>query len=71
MENTNIPVVTNGHQAEDSPKPNGALTRETPSLSHDEGRITRKTLKGKVESADIKKSLNLVDEPQINHITCN
>jgi hypothetical protein len=71
MDNMNLPVVTNGHSAEDSPKPNGNLTRDTPNLSHDEGKITRKTLKGHVESADIKKSLNLSDEPQINHITCN
>jgi hypothetical protein len=37
----------------------------------DEVKYRRKTTKGKVDSADIRKHLSLADEPQINHITCN
>jgi hypothetical protein len=40
-------------------------------VHQEEGKIVRKTVKGKIDSSDIKRHLNLSGEPQINHIACN
>ena len=68
---------SNNHQGsggqEDSSPNKGSLTPgDKPFVfTHEEGRIMRKAVKGHIESSDIKRSLNLHDDPQINHVTLN
>ncbi len=51
--------------------PRKSSLRKTDKALQDEGRTIKKTIKGKVDSADVKKKFNLSDEPQINAITYN
>ncbi len=47
-----------------SPKKTSLTAQDKPQLLiHEEGKIVRKALKGHIDSSDIKKSLNLHDEP--------
>lgn len=51
---------------DDDPSPikkTGLPVADKPSLIHEEGRIVRKAVKGHIDSSDIKRSLNLQDEP--------
>jgi hypothetical protein len=65
-------TVGNGQNDDASPIKKSTLPiADKPLLIHEEGRIVRKAVKGHIDSADIKRSLNLQDDPQINHVTCN
>lgn len=43
--------------------------KESPSM--DENKVKRKTVKGEIDSTDLKRQINTEIHPQINHITCN
>ena len=47
------------------------LSQEGDREELDEGKVKRKTNKGKVESSDIRRQVENLSEPKINHITCN
>ena len=63
--NNNNPVIVANPKDDYSPgKKTSSLTAlDKPKLIHEEGRIVRKAVKGHIDSADIKRSLNLQDEP--------
>ena len=61
----------NNEPEEEIPRRASQTSNEKPVLSSDDGKIVRKAIKGKVDSADIKRGLNLENEPIINHVTCN
>lgn len=65
MENIYVKQPSNGHhQEEEVPPRKGSLSgADKPILHLEDGKIVRKTAKGKVESADIKRSLDLAGDP--------
>ncbi len=59
-------IQKENYYSKDSPSP---TSKDSP--SHDEGKVRKRTVKGEIDSSDVKRLINMAVEPQINHITCN